>query len=102
MKEAKQEIKKYKCKYCGEAFDTPLELARHVRAKHKRARAKEKVAAKKTAPSEEVNKAIEAIGILKGLQQVSPHLTEGEKKILGDISKRIEELVVYTYTQRSK
>ncbi|VUT23653.1 MAG: hypothetical protein MOIL_00090 [Candidatus Methanolliviera sp. GoM_oil] len=92
--------KKYKCKYCGEEFDTPLELARHVRAKHKRAKAREKIDAKRTAPLEEIAKAIEAIGILKGLQQVSPHLNEGEKKILADVSKRMETLVMYV--QRSK
>ena len=25
---------KYRCKYCGESFDKPLELARHVQEKH--------------------------------------------------------------------
>ena len=31
-----EEIKKYYCKYCGEEFDNPLSLARHVRNTHKK------------------------------------------------------------------
>ena len=91
--------KEYKCKYCGEVFDKPLLLAHHVRSKHKRAKKREKKGVAVEKLSEQVNKTIEAIGILKGLQ-VSPHLSDEEKKVLGDVSKRIEELLVYT--QKSK
>jgi len=89
MEEAK---KSYKCKYCGEEFEKPLLLAHHVRSKHKRATKRRKKAAEKVMPAEQLNKTIEAIGILKGLQ-VSPNLSEGEKKLLGDVSKTIEELL---------
>ena len=89
MMEAK---KGYKCKYCGEVFEKPLLLAHHVRSKHKRAKKREKKAAVAVKGTEQINKAIEAIGILKGLQ-VSPNLSEEEKKILGDVSKRIEGLL---------
>jgi hypothetical protein len=44
--------------------------------------------------SEQVNKTIEAIGILKELQ-VSPHLSDEEEKVLGDVSKRIEALLAF-------
>jgi hypothetical protein len=87
-----EEKKSYKCKYCGEVFEKPLLLAHHVRSKHKRAKKKEKKAAAKIMGAEQINKTIEAIGILKGLQ-VSPNLSEEEKKILGDVSKRIEGLL---------
>jgi len=100
MEEKKEEVKKeYKCKYCGEAFEKPLLLAHHVRAKHKRAKKREKkgVAVEKLA--EHMNETVEAIGILKGLQ-VSPNLSEGEKKLLGDVSKRIETLL--TVIQKGK
>lgn len=86
--------KEYKCKYCGEVYDTPLGLAHHVRAKHKRAKKREKKGVAIEKLTEQVNKTVEAIGILKGLQ-VSPHLSEEEKKVLGDVSKRIEELLGY-------
>ena len=86
--------KMYKCKYCGEEFEKPLLLAHHVRAKHKRAKKREKKGVAVEKMSEQINKTIEAIGILKGLQ-VSPHLSEEEKGVLGDVSKRIEELLVY-------
>ena len=86
MEEAK---KSYKCKYCGEVFEKPLLLAHHVRSKHKRVKKKEKKAAAAVIGAEQLNKTIEAIGILKGLQ-VSPNLSEEEKKILGEVSKRIE------------
>ena len=89
MEEAK---KQYKCKYCGEAFEKPLMLAWHVRSKHKREKKREKKAAEKVTPAEQLNKTIEAVGILKGLQ-VSPNLSEEEKKILGEVSKRIEGLL---------
>jgi len=36
------EKKLYVCKYCGEAFETSIELARHVRNVHKREKAKER------------------------------------------------------------
>jgi hypothetical protein len=87
-----EEKKSYKCKYCGEVFEKPLLLAHHVRSKHKRAKKKEKKAAAAVMGGEQINKAIEAIGILKGLQ-VSPNLSEEEKKILGEVSKRIEGLL---------
>lgn len=100
MEMAKQEGKKeYKCKYCGEAFGKPLLLAHHVRAKHKRAKKREKRGLATEKLSEQINKTIEAIGILKGLQ-VSPHLSEEEKKVLGDVSKTIEEFL--SYMQKSK
>ena len=96
MEEKKKE---YKCKYCGEVFEKPLLLAHHVRAKHKRAKKREKKGVSIEKLSEQVNKTVEAIGILKGLQ-VSPHLSDEEKKVLGDVSKRIEELLAYV--QKSK
>ena len=89
MEEAK---KSYKCKYCGEEFGKPLLLAHHVRAKHKRAKKREKKAAATVMGAEQLNKTIEAIGILKGLQ-VSPNLSEEEKKILGDVAKTVGELL---------
>ena len=91
--------KAYKCKYCGEVFEKPLLLAHHVRAKHKRAKKREKKGVAIEKLSAQVNKTVEAIGILKGLQ-VSPHLSDEEKKVLGDVSKRIEELLAYM--QKSK
>ena len=94
-----EEKKSYKCKYCGEEFEKPLMLAWHVRSKHKRAKKKEKKAAAAVMGGEQINKTIEAVGILKGLQ-VSPNLSEEEKKILGEVSKRIEELL--TSIQKSK
>jgi hypothetical protein len=94
-----EEKKSYKCKYCGEEFEKPLLLAHHVRSKHKRAKKKEKKAAAAVMGTEQINKTIEAIGILKGLQ-VSPNLSEEEKKILGDVSKRFEGLL--TSIQKSK
>ncbi len=96
MEEKKKE---YKCKYCGEVFEKPLLLAHHVRAKHKRAKKREKKGVAIEKLSEQVDKTVEAIGILKGLQ-VSPHLSDEEKKVLGDVSKRIEELLAYM--QKSK
>jgi len=92
-------MKEYKCKYCSEAFGKPLLLAQHVRSKHKRAKARAKKGVEKEKQAEQVNKTIEAMGILKGLQ-ASPSLSEGEKKILGDVSKTVEELL--SYTQKSK
>ena len=89
----------YKCKYCGEVFEKPLLLAHHVRSKHKRAKKREKKGIVIEKLSGQVNKTVEAIGILKGLQ-VSPHLSDEEKKVLGDVSKRIEELLAYM--QKSK
>jgi len=94
------EVKKeYKCRYCSDVFEKPLLLAQHVRSKHKRAKTREKKGAEKEKQAEQINKTIEAIGILKGLQ-VSPNLSAEEKKILGDVLTRIEELLAYT--QRSK
>ncbi|MBN1455840.1 MAG: C2H2-type zinc finger protein [Methanomicrobia archaeon] len=83
---------KYKCKYCSEVFDKPLDLARHVRMKHKRATKRAKKATEKVTPVEQTNKTIEAIGILKGLQ-VSPNLSAEEKKLLGDVTKTFEGLL---------
>ena len=91
--------KEYKCRYCSDVFEKPLLLAQHVRSKHKRAKTREKKGAEKEKQAEQINKTIEAIGILKGLQ-VSPNLSAEEKKILGDVLTRIEELLAYT--QRSK
>ncbi|MHC1599352.1 MAG: hypothetical protein ACXQS5_00805 [Candidatus Methanospirareceae archaeon] len=90
MEEKKKE---YKCKYCGEVFEKPLLLAHHVRTKHKKAKKREKKGIATEKLSEQINKTVEAIGILKGLQ-VSPHLSDEEKKVLGDVSKQIEELLV--------
>jgi uncharacterized C2H2 Zn-finger protein len=83
---------KYKCKYCGEVFEKPLDLARHVRMKHKRVKKREKKAAEKVPAVEQISKTIEAIGILKGLQ-VSPNLSAEEKKLLGDVTKTFEGLL---------
>jgi hypothetical protein len=71
-------MKEYKCKYCGEAFDKPLLLAQHVRSKHKRAKTREKNGVEKEKQAEQINKTVEAIGILKGLQ-ASPNLNEGRR-----------------------
>ncbi|WP_456487497.1 C2H2-type zinc finger protein [Candidatus Alkanophaga liquidiphilum] len=90
--EAKQEVKRYKCKYCGEEFDKPVRLAQHIRVKHKRAKKREKEKIKRETASERINRVIEAVGILKGLQ-VSPNLSEGEKKILDDVLKRFEDFI---------
>jgi len=88
-------MKEYKCKYCGEVFEKPLLLAHHVRANHKRAKKREKKGVEKEKQAEQINKTIEAMGILKGLQ-ASPNLNEAEKKLLGDVSKIIEALLAYT------
>ena len=87
-----EEKKSYKCKYCGEAFEKPLLLAHHVRSKHKRIKKREKKAAEKEVGAEQINKTIEAIGILKGLQ-ASANLTDEEKKLLGEVIKRVEVLI---------
>ena len=92
-------MKEYKCRYCGEVFEKPLLLARHVRSTHKRAKTREKKAVAIGKESEQMNRTIEAIGILKGLQ-ASPNLNQGEKKLLQEVSQRIEELLAHT--QRSK
>ena len=92
-------MKEYKCKYCNATFEKPLLLARHVRSTHKRAKTREKKAVAIGKESEQINRTIEAIGILKGLQ-ASPNLSQGEKKLLQEVSQRIEELLAYT--QRSK
>ena len=86
--------KEYKCKYCGAVFEKPLLLAQHVRSKHKRAKTREKKGVEKEKQAEQINRTIEAIGILKGLQ-VSPNLSVEEKKILGDVLTRIEALLAY-------
>jgi ribosome assembly protein YihI (activator of Der GTPase) len=88
-------MKEYKCKYCGEVFEKPLLLAHHVRANHKRAKKREKKGVEKEKQAEQINRTIEGIGILKGLQ-VSPNLSAEEKKILGEVLTRIEELLAYT------
>jgi hypothetical protein len=87
-----EEKKSYKCKYCSEEFEKPLLLAHHVRSKHKRIKKREKKVAASVMGTEQINKAIEAIGILKGLQ-VSPNLSEEEKKMLGEVAKRVEVLI---------
>jgi hypothetical protein len=71
----------------------PTTIAQHVRAKHKRAKKRVKKEAESADFSERINKTIEAIGILKGLQ-VSPRLSEEEKKLLGAVAKTIEELML--------
>jgi len=73
-------------------FAKPLDLARHVRMNHKRAMKRAKKAAEKVAPAAQINKTIEAIGVLKGLQ-VSPNLSTEEKKLLGEVTKTFEGLV---------
>jgi hypothetical protein len=95
----KKKMKEYKCKYCGKVFDKPVLLAQHVRSKHKRAKTRAKKGVEKEKQAEQINKTIEAIGILKGLQ-VSPSLSEGEKKILGEVSKTVEELLAYTLKRK--
>ena len=67
-------------------------MAHHVRSKHKRAKKREKKAAAKVMGGEQINKTIEAIGILKGLQ-TSPTLSEEEKKILDNVAMIIEGLL---------
>jgi hypothetical protein len=81
----------YKCKYCGETFDKPLKLAWHVRSNHKRAKKRAKKATVKPEPAP-MNKALEAVGVLKGLQ-ASPNLSDEEKKLLGDVAKTIEGVI---------
>ncbi len=82
----------YKCKYCSQKFAKPLDLARHVRMQHKRAKKRAKKAAAKVTTANQVNKTIEAIGVLKGLQ-ASPNLSDEEKKLLGEVAKTVEGLV---------
>ncbi len=81
----------YKCKYCSEKFAKPLDLARHVRMQHKRAKKRAKKAAVKPEPAP-MSMAFEAMGVLKGLQ-ASPNLSDAEKKLLGDVAKTVEGLV---------
>jgi SAM-dependent methyltransferase len=71
----------------------PATVAQHVRAKHKRAKKRDKKEAENADLSERINRTIEAIGILKCLQ-VSPRLSEEEKKLLGAVAKTIEELML--------
>ena len=87
------EEKKYKCKYCSVVCNTPLELARHVRMNHKRAKKRERKNVKAATQLNDVYETIEAIGVLKGLQ-VSSNLSEEEKNTLGDVVKRIEKLLL--------
>ena len=87
-----EEKKSYKCKYCGEEFEKPLLLAHHVRSKHKRAKKREKKVAEKELGADQINKTIEAMGILKGLQ-ASANLTDEEKKLLAEVVKRVEALI---------
>jgi len=81
----------YKCKYCSEKFEKPVFLALHVRAKHKRAKKRAKKAAAKPEPAA-MNKVLEAMGVLKGLQ-ASPNLSDEEKKLLGEVAKTVEAIV---------
>jgi hypothetical protein len=81
----------YKCKYCSEKFAKPLDLARHVRMQHKRAKKRAKKAAAKPEPAP-MSKALEAMGVLTGLQ-ASSNLSAEEKKLLGDVAKTVEGLV---------
>jgi hypothetical protein len=81
----------YKCKYCGETFDKPLKLAWHVRSNHKKAKKRAKKAAAKPEPAP-MSKALEAIGVLKGLQ-ASPNLSDEEKKLLGEVAKTVEAII---------
>ncbi|MGC9444178.1 MAG: hypothetical protein ACP5E9_04515 [Candidatus Methanospirareceae archaeon] len=55
----------HKCRYCGEKFAKPIDLARHVRMKHKRTTKRAKKAAEKVTSAEQHNKALEAISVLK-------------------------------------
>jgi hypothetical protein len=87
-----EEKKSYKCKYCGEEFEKPLLLAHHVRSKHKRAKKREKKAAVAVKEVNQITKAIEAVGILKGLQ-ASPSLSEEMKASIGDCGRTIEGLI---------
>jgi len=81
----------YKCKYCSQKFAKPLDLARHVRMNHKRAKKRaKKAAAKPELPS--MSKAVEAVGVLKGLQ-ASPNLSDEEKKLLGEVAKTVEAII---------
>ena len=82
----------YKCKYCGEKFAKPLDLARHVRMNHKRAMKRAKKAAEKVAPAAQINKTIEAIGVLKDLQLL-PDLSSEQKKLLEEVTKTFEGLL---------
>ena len=81
----------YKCKYCSEKFAKPLDLARHVRMTHKRAKKRARKAAAKPEPAP-MSKALEAMGVLKGLQ-ASPNLSDEVKKLLGEVVKTIEGLI---------
>jgi len=100
MEEKIEEVKKeYKCKYCGDVFEKPLLLAHHVRALHKKQKKKEKKEIAVGRLAEDIRKTIEAVGILKGLQ-VSPSLSESEKKVLDDVATRIEGLL--THIQKGK
>jgi hypothetical protein len=81
----------YKCKYCSEKFAKPLDLARHVRMNHKRAKKRAKKAAATPEPAP-MNKALEAMGVLKGLQ-ASPNLSDEEKKLLGEVAKTVEAIL---------
>jgi biotin synthase-like enzyme len=81
----------YKCKYCSQKFAKPLDLARHVRMNHKRAKKRAKKAAAKLEPAP-MNKALEAMGVLKGLQ-ASPNLSDEEKKLLGEVAKTVEAIL---------
>ena len=89
-----EQNKGYKCKYCGEVFEKPVLLAHHVRSKHKRVKQKEKEKALAVKGSEQINRTIEAIGMLKALQ-ASPTLSVEEKKIVGTVAQTIEGLVKY-------
>jgi len=81
----------YRCKYCGEKFEKPLDLARHVRKNHKRSKRRSKrLVEKPVLPS--MSKGLEAVGVLKGLQ-AAPNLTAEEKKLLGDVAKTFEAIL---------
>jgi uncharacterized C2H2 Zn-finger protein len=81
----------YTCKYCGDAFEKPLDLARHVRKNHKRSKRRSKrLVEKPVLPA--MSKAREAVGVLKGLQ-AAPNLSAEEKKLLDEVAKTVEALL---------
>jgi hypothetical protein len=86
----------YKCKYCGATFDKPIVLAHHVRSEHKRAtkraRARKVNATVAVKEGERFNKAVEAIGILKGMQASGAVSAEGKDSI-AQVIGTIKELI---------
>ena len=76
----------------GKYFKCTERIGEWIRPKYNdpcKKRAKKAAAKPEPAP---MNKALEAMGVLKGLQ-ASPNLSDEEKKLLGEVAKTVEAIL---------